>query len=98
MDIKSVKRVYWHILDYSIKPKELIMRAETVLTDPPYYKGKGLAFRAPFTKKALVIGWWIGEYTFLYEAFGVRPLTVNKKEAWETIRFGEHNVEEKTAF
>lgn len=95
-EIKSVHRVYFHILDYKVKPKALIERAETALTEPPYYKGKGFAFRFPFTKKALVLGYWIGEATTLLGVFGGREVPLEELDVWETVRFGEHDVEEKT--
>lgn len=91
-EIKSVHKLYWHTLKYHVKPKIFIEKAETQLIDPPYNSGKGLAIRFPFTKHALVVGWWIGRYTennALTKAIGGRILPIDDSSNWDQIRSGE---------
>jgi hypothetical protein len=88
-EIKSVHKFYWHILNYPTKPKVFIEKAETQMIDHPYSFGTGIAFRAPFTKKALVVGIWKGhleEDYALTRAIGGRII---EDPVWDKIRYGE---------
>lgn len=91
-NIHSVKKLYWHVLEYPVKPKNFFEKADTQLIDPPYSYGSGVAIRAPFSKKALVIGLWWGtlhETQALTRAIGGKILPIDDSEFWDKIRFGE---------
>lgn len=88
-NIRSIKKVYWHVLTYPEKPKTFIEKAETQLIDPPYSYGSGVAIRVPFTSKALVIGIWLGtlsEGSALTRAIGGRII---EEPLWDKVRYGE---------
>jgi len=89
--IKSVKKVYWHILEYPVKPKVFIERAETQEIDDQYRRGKGFAIRLPLTRYALVLGLWISSHeegeALTYAISG--RIMDDDEINWDVVRFGE---------
>jgi hypothetical protein len=91
-EIKSVHKFYTQIFTYPEIPKVFVEKAYTQLIDPPFHTGVGIAFRVPFTKKALVLGVWVNtldEGTALTHAIGGRMLPIDDSPTWDHIRSGE---------
>lgn len=89
MQTRDIGNIYWHALTYPIKPKVFVEKADTQEIDEPFRRGKGLAIRVPFTRKALVIGIWketnYTESEALTYAINGRGLTRDEID-WESIR------------
>ena len=87
---KNIGSVYWHILQYPVKPKGFWERAETQEIDEPFRFGSGWAIRFPFTRKAVVIGKWQHSYSE-GEAltYAIRGRSMSSDEVdWDVVRFG----------
>lgn len=89
MQTKDVGNIYWHSLTYPYKPKGLVERADTQELDHPFRRGKGIAFRVPFSRKALVMGVWkktgyteSQALTYAIKGRGLQKSEVN----WDKIR------------
>lgn len=90
MDPKTIWRIYILTFSYPVKPKVLLERAETQEIDPPFRHGSGLAFRIPFTRQALVIGYWthrLHEDSALSTAIAGRYLPEGEFD-WDKVRYG----------
>lgn len=87
---KDVGNMYWHILEYPVKPKVLWERAETQEIDEPFRFGSGWAIRMPFTRKAVVIGKWQSSYTESEAlTYAIRGRSLDSDEIdWDVVRFG----------
>jgi len=87
---KNIGKIYWHILEYPVKPKVLWERAETQEIDEPFRFGSGWSIRMPFTRKAVVIGKWKHSYTETEAlTYAIRGRSMDSNEVdWETVRFG----------
>jgi hypothetical protein len=84
---RTIRSIYWHYLNYPIRPKVLVDPAETQEIDPPYRRGVGFAYRLPLTNHAIVIGKWISshdESTALTYAISGRVAT--DEIDWDTVR------------
>ena len=92
MQTKDFGTFYWHSLTYPYKPKGLYEKADTQEIDPPFRRGKGLAFRFPFSKKAIVIGKWKKTGYTESEAltYAIKGRGLKKEEInWDFIRSKE---------
>jgi hypothetical protein len=88
---KDLGPFYCHPLTYPVKPRGLIERAFSQEIEGQYRKGYGVSIRAPFTKKALVLGVWkktgYTESQGLTYAINGRGL-MNEEVNWDFIRYG----------
>lgn len=87
---KEIGKLYWHILEYPVKPNNFWERAYTQEIDEPFRAGSGVAIRMPFTRKAVVIGWW-GESHPESEAltYAIRGRYLDDDELdWDVLRYG----------
>jgi hypothetical protein len=89
MQTKDVGNLYWHPLTYPYKPRGLAERADTQELDSPFRRGKGIAFRVPFSRKAIVVGVWkktgyteSQALTYAIKGRGLKKSEVN----WDKIR------------
>lgn len=89
--IRSVKKVYWHVLKYPVKPKVFVEPAETQEIDGDYRRGRGFAIRIPLTKYALVVGLWLSSHeegeALTYAISG--RIMGDDEINWDMVRFGE---------
>ena len=95
---KEIGNMYWHTLEYPVKPKELWERADTQEIDPPFRYGSGWAIRLPFTRKAVVIGSWKTSHTE-GEAltYAIRGRYLPEEEIdWDFVRYGLNGAENDT--
>jgi hypothetical protein len=87
---KEFGKYYWHVLTYPSKPKVIWEKAETQEIDEPFRFGSGWAIRAPFTRKALVIGKWKKSYSESEAlTYAIRGRSMGSDEVdWDAVRFG----------
>jgi hypothetical protein len=90
----DVGKHYWHWMTYPVKPKVVVERAETQEIEDPYRFGKGWCIRLPFTRKSIVIGKWVKQFSesqALTNAIVGRSMKQDEVD-WDMIRFGAEDV------
>lgn len=56
-------KIYAHLMEYPTKKFPVIDVGDTQEIDWPFRTGKAIVTRIPFTRRAVVIGRWIGSST-----------------------------------
>jgi hypothetical protein len=85
---RGVGPIFWHRMQYPVKPPVLIDPAETQEIDTPYRRGRGYALRFPLTRQALVIGRWQSthnESEALTYAISGRAMDIDELD-WDAVR------------